>query len=668
MAGVLVEAVEQAAKKLAKKLSTSDLNNLSVDELVKMGYPREVAERISSGELPMDEASRMKRLKDQGYDIEYHGTRSDFNQVDPNKVDLGLHTGSIEQANNRLMDTVDGGRGSKSYGDSAQVMPLAIKRGNQMEDMRDIGRWHDSVNVAPELDNVGYDTYDLYEDLAFEKRMADTLPDWIMSRENREGLDKLRGLLTDDGFDTVRYENAVENDLGSKTGLISQLDTVVNDLYAKKAQYMDEASKRMPEPIDMPDPSDPNVEEKLDQWIKATAAKPENFLTDAEKSAIKGIDDEIARIGADPANYNDPRSTINMKPENVRSLLSAAFDPEYKGSNMMGAQAAAGIGTGLLTGILTGAASTYSPESKAGVAKNAAKALELDLNPNRELYHWTGRQDLQEFYPSDSGKFGAGVYLSPDKWYGEKYVRGGEPNRVSVYAPNKIANMDQVEQASIIAQERMKNMEFPGYAFSNVFWDETQKVLKDQGFEGLEYNKEVVVFDPSRLRSPDAAMDKAQRNSTNIFAARPETAVTAGLLAMSPDDASASIQVGQQEQAPYMTPLLSRSIEEQNKLDANAIDQLHALERSEQASGLINNINNVAMTALDMPTRGALSLARLPAGLLAGESPEEAYRRAQQQYLQDSEISSMKMGDSVLKKTGSPELATMAYMTGLLGF
>lgn len=46
-----------------------------VEDLVAMGYPESVAKRISSGELPMDAASRAKRAAEQGYDpnIYYHG-------------------------------------------------------------------------------------------------------------------------------------------------------------------------------------------------------------------------------------------------------------------------------------------------------------------------------------------------------------------------------------------------------------------------------------------------------------------------------------------------------------------------------------------------------------------------------------------------------------------
>jgi|SaaInlStandDraft_1057018.scaffolds.fasta_scaffold66332_1 hypothetical protein len=61
----------------------------TVAALVKMGFPESVAKRIASGELPMDEASRLKRAAEQGYDTSrpvYHGTDTDFTEFDPDKA------------------------------------------------------------------------------------------------------------------------------------------------------------------------------------------------------------------------------------------------------------------------------------------------------------------------------------------------------------------------------------------------------------------------------------------------------------------------------------------------------------------------------------------------------------------------------------------------------
>ena len=53
-----------------------------VKELVDAGYPEEVAERIASGKLPMDEASRAARAAEQGYgDVMYRGHNNKRNPV-----------------------------------------------------------------------------------------------------------------------------------------------------------------------------------------------------------------------------------------------------------------------------------------------------------------------------------------------------------------------------------------------------------------------------------------------------------------------------------------------------------------------------------------------------------------------------------------------------------
>ena len=49
----------------------------TVADWVKLGYPESVAKRIVSGDLPMDEASRLKRAEEQGYgEVMLHGSSS----------------------------------------------------------------------------------------------------------------------------------------------------------------------------------------------------------------------------------------------------------------------------------------------------------------------------------------------------------------------------------------------------------------------------------------------------------------------------------------------------------------------------------------------------------------------------------------------------------------
>ena len=53
----------------------------AMTELVSRGYPKDTAYRIASGDLPMDQASRMERAREQGFDpddVQYHGTAADI--------------------------------------------------------------------------------------------------------------------------------------------------------------------------------------------------------------------------------------------------------------------------------------------------------------------------------------------------------------------------------------------------------------------------------------------------------------------------------------------------------------------------------------------------------------------------------------------------------------
>ena len=99
----------------------------AVDELVQFGYPREVAERIVSGDLPMDTASRMQRAEGMGFDptdVQYHGTEADITQFRPSakgKMGPGVYTTpSSSKA------SVFAGYPSP-YAEGGNVMPLLLR-------------------------------------------------------------------------------------------------------------------------------------------------------------------------------------------------------------------------------------------------------------------------------------------------------------------------------------------------------------------------------------------------------------------------------------------------------------------------------------------------------------------------------------------------------------
>lgn len=80
--------------------------------------------------------------------------------------------------------------------------------------------------------------------------------------------------------------------------------------------------------------------------------------------------------------------------------------------------------------------------------------------------------------------------------------------------------------------------EFPGLNGIDTFTDfvrtgrlqdEVAKRLTEKGYSGIKYGSELVVFDPTNIRSVNAAFDPAKSSSANLLAANPETGAAPGL-------------------------------------------------------------------------------------------------------------------------------------------
>lgn len=149
-----------------------------------------------------------------------------------------------------------------------------------------------------------------------------------------------------------------------------------------------------------------------------------------------------------------------------------------------------------------------------------ARAAEMGFDVEQIMYHWTGAEEFEDnaFVPSSGGKYGPGIYLSNDKWYGEKYVDSGTPKRLALHIRGEIATKEQVFAADAKAREILATKEFEGYEFNKAYWEAMREVLEPQGFAGFEYEGETVVFDPTNIRSVNAAFDPDYSDSANLLA------------------------------------------------------------------------------------------------------------------------------------------------------
>ena len=249
-------------------------------KLIREGVPKSTAKRAAEGGFS-DE-------------VFYHGTHADIDEFDV--TDIGVHLGTKEQANNRLYDVYGERRGeSTTYGgrsgqldDGANVMPLKTRTGKTLE-MPDVGRWDDSEQVLAALEDLPEfrgRLDDAWEDLGVKYQFEDTAA-WVESSENREMLDEINKMLQSDGYESVKYKNAVENTYHSAADTPPDIRDAQNNLY-DKIRPIDEAARerqRLSNPMP-PENELLNNPNAVDDWHKRNG-DINDFYTAQEKETLK---------------------------------------------------------------------------------------------------------------------------------------------------------------------------------------------------------------------------------------------------------------------------------------------------------------------------------------------------------------------------------------------
>lgn len=144
------------------------------------------------------------------------------------------------------------------------------------------------------------------------------------------------------------------------------------------------------------------------------------------------------------------------------------------------------------------------------------RARAMGFDTDRVLYHYT-TADFDQFRLPDEmtfGKFGRGIYLSPSPQYSERYVdttREGA-NAIPVFINANIAPLDAINKAQ---QEVIQEESFKG---QRKLWAAIHKKLREQGYNALEMGQEILVFDPSSIRSVNAAFDPEFQGDSRILA------------------------------------------------------------------------------------------------------------------------------------------------------
>jgi hypothetical protein len=291
--------------------------------------------KVEPQSLPMDEVSRTTRANKLGFTKDvFHGTFSDIDEFDAG--DLGTHVGSYEQANSRIR----GKASEQGIRDTvletppgANILPLKVRLGNQLE-MPDVGMWNDSDKVFSAVSDLAYagknpnlkirkqlnDLDEAWEELGVKDQFED-LQDWIDSDENREMLDEIKKVIVDSGYDSIKYENAVEVGTMGLGALNLSAEKRLKEINSKVRELKSLGVARRPKP---PDPNSPNAQQEMQAFL---LANKQNLNTPEELAEINKLQEELSAIISDSEQRQDPFSYIILDNKNIRSRF-ADFDPE----------------------------------------------------------------------------------------------------------------------------------------------------------------------------------------------------------------------------------------------------------------------------------------------------------------------------------------------------
>jgi len=162
------------------------------------------------------------------------------------------------------------------------------------------------------------------------------------------------------------------------------------------------------------------------------------------------------------------------------------------------------------------------------------RAREMGFDTDQAYYHGTA-SDFDEFSIPDDGRFslyGRGVYFARDP----SKVRFAEQDGGNVIPAHIRGKMGT--EADRLDAERALGPQLAGMGHgprSELINSE----MRSRGFAGYHSGDQAVAFDPSSIRSVNAAFDPAKKDSSNLLAGSAATAVGAGAL-MQGEEAEAS--------------------------------------------------------------------------------------------------------------------------------
>jgi len=142
-----------------------------------------------------------------------------------------------------------------------------------------------------------------------------------------------------------------------------------------------------------------------------------------------------------------------------------------------------------------------------------ARAREVGFDTEMVLYHGTAA-DFDEF-KAGSGWMGRGVYLTPDSETAGRYTAHRQHKGELANGTERRNVMPLYLRGRLAPLERAADLQEQFGA------EAMQRMLRDEGYVGFRVRDEIIVFDPSNIRSVNAAFDPDYSDSANLLAQPP---------------------------------------------------------------------------------------------------------------------------------------------------
>ena len=169
--------------------------------------------------------------------------------------------------------------------------------------------------------------------------------------------------------------------------------------------------------------------------------------------------------------------------------------------------------------VIGGAARTARGMIKA--ADRLAKAEKAGFDTGTVYYHATDKLesggDFTQLMPSERGKLGPGVYVSPDPKYTERYIRtthqtgnpdsplfGDNARILPVFVRGKIGDIKDYDVFFNKAQKELDTSELSFPDARDLLKNKAKEDMAEAGFAGFKVGDELVIFDPKNVRSVNA--------------------------------------------------------------------------------------------------------------------------------------------------------------------